>query len=135
MLRQVDFGWKLSRFRKANKHLFLANDWLTKFNCRGHLFLLEAPQPFAMSYSPSNDPFLDQIAIFLKQRGLNAVALTLLEVGQPLTFIGGQLLWLAQPAVALLWPTDRVRRLAQLMEDPAMVQSLMQRLAADEASL
>lgn len=88
-----------------------------------------------MAYSPNSDPLLDQIATFLKQRGLHALALTLLEVGQPLTFIGSQLLWLAQPALALLWPSVQVRRMAQLMEDPAAVTSLMERLAADEVSL
>lgn len=96
---------------------------------------MEAPQPFAMAYSPSCDPLLDQIAASLKQRGLHAAALTLLEVGQPLTFIGSQLLWLAQPALALLWPSAQVQRLAQLMEDPAAVNSLMERLAADEVSV
>ncbi len=88
-----------------------------------------------MAYSPNGDPFLDQISNSLKQRGLHAAALTLLEAGQPLAFIGSQLLWLAQPALALLWPTAQVRRFAQLMEDPAAVSSLMERLAADEASL
>lgn len=85
-----------------------------------------------MTYSPKHDPFLDQIANSLKKRGLHAVALTMLEAGQPLTFIGSQLLWLAQPALGLLWPGTQVHRLAQLMEDPAAVNGLMQRLAEDE---
>jgi len=88
-----------------------------------------------MAYSPNRDPLLDQIASSLKQRGLHAAALTLLEAGQPLTFFGSQLLWLAQPALALLWPTVQVRRFAQIMEDPAAVNSLMERLAAGEVSL
>ncbi len=88
-----------------------------------------------MAYSPNSDPLLDQIATSLKQRGVHTTALTLLEVGQPLTFIGSQLLWLAQPALALLWPTAQVRRVAQLMEDPAAVNSLMARLATDEVSV
>jgi hypothetical protein len=95
--------------------------------------LLEAPRPFAMTYSPNRDPFLEQIATTLKQRGLHSVALTLLEGGQPLAFVGSQLLWLAQPALALLWPAAPVRQFAQLMEDPATVSELMARLAADEA--
>lgn len=88
-----------------------------------------------MAYSPNSDPLLDQIATSLKQRGLHAAALTFLEVGQPLTFIGSQLLWLAQPTLALLWPTAQVRHLAQLMGDPAAVNGLMERLAADEVSV
>lgn len=94
--------------------------------------LSEAPQPFAMTYSPNHDLLLDQIANTLKQRGLHSAALTLLEAGQPLTFIGSQLLWLAQPALALLWPGTQVRHVARLMEDPAAVNRLMDRLAKDE---
>jgi hypothetical protein len=96
------------------------------------LILLEAPRPFAMTYSPNRDPLLDKIAISLKQRGLHSAALTVLAAGQPLTFVGSQLLWLAQPALALLWPAAPVRQFAQLMEDPAAVSELMSRLAADE---
>ncbi len=88
-----------------------------------------------MTYSPNGDPFLDQIASTLKQRGLHTAALTLLEAGQPLAFIGSQLLWLAQPALALLWPTAQVQHFARLMEDPSAVNSLMDRLAADEVVL
>ncbi|WP_420641411.1 hypothetical protein [Candidatus Leptofilum sp.] len=86
-----------------------------------------------MTHSPNRDPLLDQIAAALKQRGLGTAALALLEVGQPLAFIGGQLLWLAQPALALLWPKVQVRHLAQLMEDPTAVPQLMNALTPDEA--
>lgn len=86
-----------------------------------------------MTQSPNRDPFLEQIATTLKQRGLHSAALTLLEVGQPLAFIGSQLLWLAQPALALLWPSVPVRQFARLMENPTSVNDLMDRLAADEA--
>ncbi|WP_420628601.1 hypothetical protein [Candidatus Leptofilum sp.] len=88
-----------------------------------------------MTQSPNHDLLLDQIATALKQRGLASVALAFLEVGQPLAFIGGQLIWLAQPAMRLLWPQARVRHIAQFMEDPAAVRSLMNVLAADEASV
>lgn len=86
-----------------------------------------------MTLSPNRDPLLDQIANSLKQRGLHAVALTMLEAGRPLTFVGSQLLWLAQPALALLWPSIPVSRYARLMENPATVSALMDRLATDEA--
>jgi hypothetical protein len=88
-----------------------------------------------MTQLPNNDLLLDQIATLLKQRGLHTAALTLLEAGQPLAFVGSQLLWLAQPALALFWPSSQVRQLAQFMEDPSAVSALMQHLAADEASL
>ena len=88
-----------------------------------------------MTHSPNRDPLLDQIATALKQRGLHAVALALLEVGQPLTFIGGQLMWLAQPALSLLWPAAQVRHAVQLLEDPTAVRHLMEALATDEAAV
>ena len=87
-----------------------------------------------MTYSSNRDPLLDQIAAFLKQRGLHWAALTVLEAGQPLAFIGSQLLWFAQPAAALFGPTIRLRQLAELLEDPLAVQGLMDRLAKDEAT-
>jgi hypothetical protein len=87
-----------------------------------------------MTYSSNRDPLLDQVAAFLKQRGLHSAALTLLEAGQPLAFIGSQLLWLTQPTAALLGPTTRLRQMAELLEDPQAVRGLMDRLATDEAA-
>ncbi|GJM40437.1 MAG: hypothetical protein DHS20C20_07190 [Ardenticatenaceae bacterium] len=88
-----------------------------------------------MTQSPNRDLLLDQLVTALKQRGLGSLALAFLEVGQPLAFIGGQLLWLAQPAMRLLWPKAQVRHVAQLMEDPTAVRHLMDALAIDEASV
>lgn len=88
-----------------------------------------------MTHSPNHHPFVDQFASTLKQRGLHSFALTLLEVGQPLTFVGGQLLWLAQPALSVLWPQAQVRQIAHLLEDPTAVRGLMSALATDEATL
>ena len=62
-------------------------------------------------------------------------ALTILEAGQPLAFVSGQLLRLAQPALALLWPTAPVKQFAQIMEDPAQVDELMARLATEEVGV
>ena len=95
---------------------------------------MEAPRPFAMTNSPNRDPLLDQIAAFLKQRGWHSAALTFLEAGQPLAFMGSQLLWFAQPTVALLGSTTRLRQWAELLEDPQAVQALMARLASNEAT-
>lgn len=88
-----------------------------------------------MMHSPNRHPLVDQFATTLKQRGLHSVALTLLEVGQPLAFIGGQLLWLAQPALSLLWPQAQVRQIANLLEDPTAVKNLMAALTTDEVVL
>ena len=86
-----------------------------------------------MIHAPKHDPLLDKIATTLRQRGLHSAALTLLEAGQPLTFIGSQLLWLAQPALALLWPSAQVHRVAELLEDPQAIDALKQSLAVEEA--
>lgn len=88
-----------------------------------------------MTQTPNRDPLLDQIATALKQRGLTGAALALLEVGQPLAFIGGQFLWLAQPALAAVWPAAQVRQMAHLLEDPAAVRRLIDRLSTDEAAV
>ncbi|MCP4416592.1 MAG: hypothetical protein GY805_08215 [Chloroflexi bacterium] len=96
---------------------------------------METQQLFAMTHSPNSDPLLDQIVTTLKQQGLHTAALALLEAGQPLAFIGSQLLWLAQPTLTLLWPSSQVGQLAQLMEDPAAVNALMGRLAVDEVAV
>jgi hypothetical protein len=109
--------------------------WLAQTVCQSQAFYWKHHGRFAMTHSPNRDPFLDQIATALHQRGLNSVALALLEVGQPLTFIGGQLMWLAQPALSLLWPAAQVRHLAQLLEDPTAVRRLMAALATKEAAL
>ena len=88
-----------------------------------------------MTHSPNTDPRVDQFANALRRRGLHSVALALLEVGRPLSFIGGQLMWLSQPALSLLWPQAQVRQIAQLLEDPTAVRNLMTALTTDEAAL
>ena len=115
-------------------HRFLAPDGSPNPYVRAENFIGSATA-FAMTHSPNRDPFLDQIATTLKERGLHSAALTFLEMGQPLAFIGGQMLWLAQPALGLLWPKAQVRQLAQLMEDPVAVRGLMDALTVDEAAV
>lgn len=88
-----------------------------------------------MTQTPNHDPLLDKIAATLKQQGLHATALAFLEAGQPLAFIGSQLLWLAQPALTLLWPKVDLGQLAAIMEEPTAVRALMHRLATDEAAV
>ena len=99
------------------------------------LILSEATRPFAMIHSPKRDPLPEEIASALKRRGLHTVAFTLLEAGQPLTFAVGQMLWLTQPALSLLWPSLPVQQFAKLLEDPNKVNELMACLAAEEVRL
>jgi hypothetical protein len=78
--------------------------------------------------------FVSQIATTLSRQGWETPALILLEAGKPLTFLGGQLLWMAQPALSLLMPSDLVRQAAQLLEEPEAVQALISQLETAEAN-
>jgi hypothetical protein len=67
---------------------------------------------------------VDQVAASLVRGGWRLPALIVLEAGRPLAFLGGQLLWLAQPALSLFMPGDSIRRTAEFLEDPEMVDAL-----------
>ena len=75
--------------------------------------------------------FIEQVAAAFCRRGLRLPALVALEAGGPLAFLGGQLLWLAQPVLSLVLPADIVRQSARLLEDPAAVSALVERLEAE----
>ena len=81
-----------------------------------------------------SDSYINEVATSLQQRGWGAVALVLLEAGRPLTFIGGQLLWLLQPALATFGTTTNVTKLARLLEDPTAVGTLIDRLEMAETA-
>lgn len=78
--------------------------------------------------SPEDNHFLDDITDLIYRLGLRLPALIILETGRPLAFLGGQLLWLAQPALSLLLPAREVGRVAALLEDPTAVNALLARL-------
>ena len=87
----------------------------------------------AMSHArPEQDSFLRELAGGLAKRGLREPALSLLAAGRPLTFLLGQLLWVAQPVAALLWPRSQITTLAQLLEDERAVTQLQRYLNAEE---
>lgn len=73
--------------------------------------------------------FASQIADYLSDRGLVSLALTGLEVGRPLAFMGGQLLWILQPTAGLLFPRQRIAQLATFLEDPEAVNQLVRNLS------
>jgi hypothetical protein len=84
--------------------------------------------------NPNQAQYIEEVADALCRRGLRIPALVALEVGHPLTFIGSQFLWVAQPALSCLIPTNRVQMLAQLLEEPSAVQALVKRLTAERGS-
>lgn len=71
---------------------------------------------------------IQQISDFLTRHSLHTPALIALEFGQPLAFVGGQLLWIAQPFLSLLMPTQDIQQVAELLEQPTAVHALKQRL-------
>lgn len=76
----------------------------------------------------TENPFLEQVAAFIEARGLRLPTLLLLEAGRPLTFLGGQLLWIAQPALSLIMPGQWLQQTAQLLEEPEAIEALIARL-------
>ncbi len=64
----------------------------------------------------------------ISDRGWQDAAIFVLEIGQPFTLIGGQLLWILQPALSLFFSGDLVGRAARLLEEPEAVNDLIERL-------
>ena len=83
--------------------------------------------------SPEQDTFLDQIADTIVRRGFHLPALIALDAGRPLAFLGGQFLWLAQPALSLIMSGRTLRQAACLLEEPETLAALAARLEAREA--
>jgi hypothetical protein len=76
----------------------------------------------------AENPFLEQVATFVQVRGLRLPLLLMLEAGRPLAFLGGQFLWIAQPALSLILPGQWIQQTAQLLEEPEAVAALIARL-------
>ena len=83
---------------------------------------------------PVENAFVDQVAAALHRRGLQTPALIFLEAGHPVTFLGGQLLWVAQPALSLFMPANVIGQMAQLLEEPSAVEALTAQLKAEKAN-
>jgi hypothetical protein len=65
------------------------------------------------------------IADTICRRGWRLPALVALEAGRPLAFVGGQLLWVAQPVLGLVLANEAVGHVASILEDPAAVAELI----------
>ncbi|MCP4428118.1 MAG: hypothetical protein GY803_26830 [Chloroflexi bacterium] len=76
------------------------------------------------------DRFLNQVAGAISRRGLRFPALIALDAGRPLTFLLGQFLWVAQPALSLFGPSQALRQTARLLENPEAVAALIAHLEA-----
>ncbi len=83
-------------------------------------------------FMPEQDAFVQMVARTLCQHGWGKAVAALLENGQPVAFLGGQALWVAQPALSVLFARDSIRHLALLLENPTAVDTLCQQIAAYE---
>lgn len=83
-------------------------------------------------FTPQEERVLRRVAATVRQRGLRGPAVFTLQAGRPLTFLAGQLLWIAQPALSLLWPARQISTLAQLLEQPGATERLLSYLNEDE---
>lgn len=64
----------------------------------------------------------------IRELGLQSQAAILLEAGRPLAFVAAQMVWLSQPLLSLLMPRREVAEAAELLEDPASVNALIELL-------
>lgn len=81
--------------------------------------------------SPPEEKFLRQVAQRVQRRGLRGPVVLALQAGQPLMFVAGQLLWIAQPALGLLGSGKQAGQLAQLLEKPGAADLLLAFLEED----
>lgn len=70
---------------------------------------------------------------FLQHYGLAHLLAGLLEVGEPLSMVGAQLLYLAQPVLALLVRPEGIQDWAQLLETPGGLSWFRQQLISVQA--
>jgi hypothetical protein len=75
-----------------------------------------------------NEVLANQLADALSRRGLRLTALFLLEVGRPIAFVAGQLLWILQPALGFFLESKMIGQYAKLLEDSSGVDALIFRL-------
>jgi hypothetical protein len=71
---------------------------------------------------------VDRIAERIRRWGVTDLASALLEGIRPVAFIGGQALWVAQPALGIFMDAEQVAEYARLLERPEALDLLRTRL-------
>ncbi len=74
------------------------------------------------------EEFINHVARRAAQMHLTAPAILFLEMNKPLAYVGAQLLWATQPFLQAWLGRDDIRDFALLLEDPAGVEMLIQKL-------
>ncbi|GAB4572590.1 MAG: hypothetical protein Kow0077_12440 [Anaerolineae bacterium] len=65
---------------------------------------------------------------WLRELGLDGLVGALLEAAEPLSPLGAQLLFVAQPALDVFWPAESIGRWAERLEDPETIAWMRTRL-------
>ena len=100
-----------------------------------HSFLVPRPipgEPPQDAEPRTEDTLFDRIAEEVVRRGLVTPAVFFLELHRPLGFLAGQATHLLSPFLGPLLGMQNVRLLARLLEDPASVDRLLERIEARE---
>jgi hypothetical protein len=71
-----------------------------------------------------------RIVRWLRQLGLDELAAVLLEAVGPFAFLGAQVAYLVEPLLGA--PNNPISDMAQLLEDPNEVSSMIERLRQEE---
>jgi hypothetical protein len=87
-----------------------------------------AIDPVAMEAPADDDALLDQVAAAVVRRGLVAPAVFFLELNRPLAFLAGQATHVLAPFLAPLVGIGRMDEVARMLNDPASVDRLLERM-------
>ncbi len=74
------------------------------------------------------EQLIDRLASRAARMHITAPAILFLEMQRPLAFLGAQMLWVGQPFLSLWLSHADIRDVALLLEDPAGVDRLIERL-------
>ncbi len=74
------------------------------------------------------EQLVERLARRVAELGLSAPAILFLETYKPLSFLGAQLLWVAEPFLRLGLPPADLRDFTLLLEDRAGIAALIERL-------
>lgn len=77
---------------------------------------------------PVQIELVNQIVKRVQSWGAVSLVSALLDAGRPLAFLGGQALWVAQPALSVFMDPQRVADYAHLLERPEALDLLRSRL-------
>src|SRR5947209_8858441 len=88
----------------------------------------ESAAPSAEAGLPEAEALLDRVAAEVVRRGMVTPAVFFIELNRPLSFLAGQTLHVLFPFLAPLVGVAMARQLAELLEDPATVDRLLEKI-------